>query len=501
MNPAIHDWRKALFLVFLTWGALIALLLPTGTSMWAIWDRSETYAHGFVVLPISLWLAWRNRSTVMSTPAAPDLRALPLAALIGLIWLASRVAGVQVGEHYALVALAITAVWLLLGWRLTRVLLFPLLFLLMMVPNGEYLMAPLMDFTADFTVFMLRLLDIPVFREGTFFSIQSGDWSVVEACSGIRYFLSSLMLGILYAYLTYRTGWKRLLFVLASIIVPVIANGMRATLIVLIAHYSDMKLATGIDHYIYGWVWFGIVMLAMFWIGNYWREDEPPADTGEKPAVSPSLGFVPAGLLVAVTALFPLYEGYLDNRPAAPSPLAAIEPPAGWHAAATPVTPWVPSWSGMDDQRILQLAHGQERVMLFAAWYGTQRQDAELISFVNQLVPQEHEIWRKPTEYGREVEFPQGRLPVREALVDAPTLGQHLLVWQWNRIAGEAGTSIMAAKLKLAWQKLSGQDDAGAAIIVAAPYLEKPEEAEAVLRRFVSAIQPAMNAALDKAGP
>ena len=58
-----------------------------------------------------------------------------------------------------------------------------------------------------------------------------------------------------------------MLFVALSVIVPIVANGLRAYMIVMIAHLSDMKLALGVDHLIYGWVFFGLVMLLLFWVG------------------------------------------------------------------------------------------------------------------------------------------------------------------------------------------------------------------------------------------
>ncbi len=144
------------------------------------------------------------------------------------------------------------------------------------MPIGEALIPPLMDWTADFTVAALKLSGIPVYREGTFFTIPSGNWSVVEGCSGLRYLIASITVGALYAYLSYRKLWKRVLFVALSVIVPIIANGLRAYMIVMIAHLSDMKLALGVDHLIYGWVFFGVVMLLLFWVGSYWRDDAEP---------------------------------------------------------------------------------------------------------------------------------------------------------------------------------------------------------------------------------
>ena len=86
---------------------------------------------------------------------------------------------------------------------------FPLAFMLFAVPVGEFLVPPMMEFTADFTVAAIRLTGIPVFREGLFFTLPTGAWSVVEACSGVRYIIASLTLGCLYAYLSYVSYLKR----------------------------------------------------------------------------------------------------------------------------------------------------------------------------------------------------------------------------------------------------------------------------------------------------
>jgi hypothetical protein len=96
--------------------------------------------------------------------------------------------------------------------------------------------------------------------------------------------------------------------------VPIFANGMRATLIVLIAHYSDMKLALGVDHFVYGWVWFGIVMLAMFWIGLIWREDLDESARRPQPRKRGRPTVQAAGAGHRCWSLFPLYEG-LSRQP------------------------------------------------------------------------------------------------------------------------------------------------------------------------------------------
>ncbi len=122
-----------------------------------------------------------------------------------------------------------------------------------------------------------------MYREGQNFVVPSGNWSVVEACSGIRYLIASLTVGTLYAYLTYTSLKRRLIFVGISLLVPVVANWLRAYLIVMIGHLSGNKLAVGVDHLIYGWVFFGVVIAIMFAIGMRWAETEQPQRSPASP--------------------------------------------------------------------------------------------------------------------------------------------------------------------------------------------------------------------------
>ena len=174
--------------------------------------------------------------------------------------------------QFALVATLILAIISTLGISVSRQIAFPLAFLLLSVPVGDFMMPKLMEWTAWFTVLALRASGIPVYQEGLQFVIPSGNWSVVEACSGIRYIIASVTVGTLFAYLNYVTLRRRLIFIAISFIVPVFANWLRAYMIVMIGHLSGNKLAVGVDHLIYGWVFFGIVIMAMFAIGARWSE-------------------------------------------------------------------------------------------------------------------------------------------------------------------------------------------------------------------------------------
>ena len=109
---------------------------PTTWSTVAIWERSETFAHGYLIFPVSAYLIWSKRRELAHCSPEPDLRGLPLLAVFGLGWLLADLAGVLVVQQYSLVIMIPLLVWLILGKRVAG-LLFPLMFLLFAVPVGE----------------------------------------------------------------------------------------------------------------------------------------------------------------------------------------------------------------------------------------------------------------------------------------------------------------------------------------------------------------------------
>jgi exosortase A len=236
----------ALLLATFVW--LIGWHVTAAFSMAAIWWHSETFAHGLVIYPVTAWLVWRKRRELATLPLKSCYSALLPLAAASVVALLGDVAGVQAAHQFGLVAMTALAVVTIAGSAISRVIAFPLAFTLLAVPIGEFLLPVLMQYTADFTVAALRLSGVPVYREGLFFTVPTGRWSVVEACSGLRYLIASFTLGLLYAYLTYRSLWRRLLFVCASIVVPIVANWLRAYMIVMIGHLSDMRYAVGVDH-------------------------------------------------------------------------------------------------------------------------------------------------------------------------------------------------------------------------------------------------------------
>lgn len=480
---------------------LMALFWPTFYSMAEVWERSETFTHGYLIFPISAWLIWRKRDVLARIRPRPDLRGLVLLALAGAGWLLADAGSVNVVAQYAFIAILIAVVWTLLGWDVVWAAFFPLMFLFFAVPVGEFLIYPLMNVTADFTVAMLQATGIPVYREGTFFSIPSGDWSVVEGCSGLRYLIASVTLGVLYAYLTYRSWKRRLLFSVAAIVVPIFANSGRAYMIVMIAHLSDMKLALGIDHYIYGWVFFGLVMLLLFWIGSFWREDDQP-EPGPAPktaaASATARPLLPVTVLVLLLAgVWPAYALWLDTRPLPAMHELQVDSQGGWQSGET-FTTWVPHWVGADRQLRRSYTWDGRSVLLELNYYVTQRQDAELINSQNFMIRQKDPEWSNVGEAHVDVLIGGQPRKVRQAKMRGSN-GQRLLVWQWNLINQRPVVDDHLAKLILAFDRLRLKRDDGLSVLIATPYEDMDiASATATLAGFAADMEASFARTLDQ---
>ncbi|MEQ8515023.1 MAG: exosortase A, partial [Chromatocurvus sp.] len=436
--------------------AVLALYLPTVASMVSIWIASETFTHGFLIVPISLWLVWRDRARLARLPLAPFYPALVLVLGAAMLWLVADLVSVLVVQQLALVALLITALWTLLGTALVRALAFPLGFLFLAVPMGKGLEPPMMDLTAEYTVRLIRLSGVPVYRENLFFMLPSGNWSVVEACSGVRYLIASFTLGLLYAYLSYRSPWRRGLFVLAAIIVPIVANVLRAYGIVMIGHFSNMQLATGVDHLIYGWVFFGVVMLLLFWIGGFWQESgsEPGSDPSGSPAGareehgplranptdrSPSRTVLTGQLVIAtLLALLAAAVGPLTASLSAAEAKLAAEPlsvpaaPAGWTVTDAADMPWQPAATGA--QRTVSAIYLRDGVTvgLWLQQFLQQSQGAELVDSFDRWAAAEGD-WRVLSR--ERVSEPAAALAeVEQVTLRHLQSGREFLGWFWYRV-------------------------------------------------------------------
>jgi exosortase A len=482
-------------------GYVLIAYVGTTETMVAIWRRSDTFAHGFLIVPMFLYLVWRERHALAALRPAPFWPALAGIALAALVaWVGEHVNSVSVPQ-FAMIAMVPLAIWAVFGTAVVRALGYPLAFLFFAVPFGEFLMPRLIDWTADFTVAAIAASGVPVYREGNLLSIPSGRWSIVEACSGLRYLIASLMVGVLFAYMSYRTWWRRALFIAASVIVPIVANWLRAYMIVMLGHLSGNRIAVGVDHLIYGWIFFGIVMALLFLVGTRWREDTLPPEVA--PAARPANAAwarplmpvaIVAAIMIGTGAWFVASARHLGGSVEAV--LAPLPGANGWQPAAE-FTDWHPDIYGASGTLRQAFAKDGAPAGLYVALFRDQTREAKAITSRNLLVQPDNQRWVQ-VRSGRTSLDTQGTpLSVRTAQVAGGS--DKLAVYQWFWVDGQATASSVVATLYQARALVGGRGDAVAWVIAYAPIDELGGSGDARIADFVAAMRPAVERALARA--
>lgn len=509
-SAARQAWGRSLVALAGAWVLVLVLFWDTASNMVAIWYRSETFNHCFLVLPISLWLVWRQRAQLAAMTPHPSPWVLVAIAGAVFAWLLGDLVAVNSVTQLAVVTLLVLSVPALLGIHVAWAIAFPLGFLYFGVPIGEFLLPQLMESTADFTVMALRWSGIPVLREGLLFVIPSGNWSVVEACSGVRYLIASMTVGTLFAYLNYRSTKRRLLFVLVSMLVPIVANWLRAYMIVMLGHLSSNRLAVGVDHLVYGWVFFGVVILLMFFIGARWSEPETSVPfSASVPLAGADASFqrllatvVAFALLVLapVAANWSMSRDLVQGSPALSVPVALAN---GWVAVeAGAASSFEPVYRN-PSAKVNQLYRGDDGsiVGLYLAYYRNQDYRRKLVSSDNALLHSGDLEWARLR--GGVAKVLLGAMPVTVRSMElrrfnTQSVNTRLFAWQLYWVDGSLTANDYLAKMYGAAQRLRGRGDESAAIVF---YTEAASEAQAqaTLSTFVESNYPAIDAALASA--
>jgi exosortase A len=282
-------WTGALWLLalaVLAWGALFRTEIMAAV---AIWESSAAYNHCWLVLPVAAWLGWMRRDRFAGLAPQPTAWAALPALAAGLAWLAAERLGIMEGRQFGAIGVLWSLVLAVMGWRLCRAMAAPLVYLVFLVPFGAFLEPSLQRVTAWMIVAGLQLLEIPHYVDDLTIEIPAGVFLVAEACAGLRFFIASLAFGALYALSMFRSPGRRVLVMVLALVVPVVANGLRALGIVLLGHHLGSAQAAAADHLIYGWVFFSLVILLLTLAGLPFREDAPLA-----PAAAPAAGPGPA---------------------------------------------------------------------------------------------------------------------------------------------------------------------------------------------------------------
>lgn len=269
------DWRMPLAALAASVLALVLVTLREWGEMFHQWWDIDTYNHILLIPFIIIWLVvLRSDEAAKLTPRAwlPGLGLV--AAGLGL-WLVGRATGINLIAHAGAVGAVQSAIVVVLGLRIALFYALPLCFIAFAVPFGDEIIAPLQMVTASIAVTLTHASGIAAVVDGIYIETPAGLFIVAEACSGVKFLIAMVTLAVLVCFTRFNSWTRRAMFMAASIIIPILANGVRAWGTIYIAQFQGVEFAAGFDHIFYGWIFFAIVVAAL--LASAWRffEREP----------------------------------------------------------------------------------------------------------------------------------------------------------------------------------------------------------------------------------
>jgi len=236
------------------------------------WLHLADFSHGFLIPIVSFYFVYERRKELSALNRSSNWTGLPLLLFGIVLVLLGNLATEYFTMRFSILVVFGGVILFLLGKEFFKTLLFPLVFLIFMIPIPSVLMDritfPMQIFASKVAASSLYLIGIPALREGNIILLANTSLEVAEACSGIRSLLSLLALSVVFAYFSQKTTLKRVLLILSTFPIAIIANAARVTGTGILAdHYGD-KVAQGFFHGFSGWFLFVVAFVCLFVVGG-----------------------------------------------------------------------------------------------------------------------------------------------------------------------------------------------------------------------------------------
>jgi exosortase A len=479
-------WRAHLTALGLLAAAILILFHQDAAGMARIWLESETFNHCALIPPIIAWLVWQRFPELRKLAPIGWWPGLLLSAAGAAAWLLGEAGSVALARHLGLVLMLQGAVIACLGKAVSRGLAFPIFYASFLVPAGEGLVPPLQTVTAEMSMALLALVGIPAHIEGIFITTPSGYFEVAEACSGVQFLIAMIAYGALVANVCFRSWPRRIAFTAAAIVIPILANGVRAWGTIYIAQLSGIEFAAGIDHIVYGWFFFAFVIVLLMAAG--WpffdrRPGDPLFDPDQlqavRPASSPLLAVAAAAFALAA---LPLVWSKAIAASAEQAPAKLLLPEVrGWERVPVTGRPWKPHFAGADLLSMGRYRNAQgQSVDLAIAVFAAQGDGRELVGYGQGAIgPESDWAWTAsaPPPLGGRADRIASFGTVREVLT-------------FYRVGNVLTGSPMEAKLATMKSRLFGGPQRAVALLVSAPQPADGVSVRPALDAFVRALGP-----------
>ena len=270
-----RSWKSTVAQIAIVWMLLFAATFEQWAQMFHQWWNIDTYSHILLIPPIIASLVWLKRDVLAGLAPLGWWPGL-VWSLLGLsLWTLGRAFDVnlfaQTGTLMAFQGVAVA----LLGLRVSLLLALPIAYSSFLVPFGDEIIPQLQSVTAHLATWLTELSGIAMIANGIYIDTPAGLFIVAEACSGVKFLIAMVTLGVLVIFACFESWTRRAWFMLACILVPIIANGVRAWATIFIAQYVGADAAGSFDHIIYGWVFFGLVIAVVLGFAWRWFERDP----------------------------------------------------------------------------------------------------------------------------------------------------------------------------------------------------------------------------------
>jgi exosortase len=292
LKPKTDQMARGMVLVVLL-GIGAALYWSTIVSLLTVSSNKELYSHIPLIPFVSLYFFFMQREGIFSQVRWDGVKGLPIIVAGFLVYRLGRPVEGMINEHNTLSFMMFGFfLWILGGFLLTygasacRKAVFPLLFLLFIIPIPTPILDPFVRFlqlgAAEFSHAVFKLTGVPFHRDGMFFSLPGLTVEVAEQCSGIRSTIALFITAILAGKLFLEKGWARLVLVLSVFPISMFKNALRIVMLSLLGAYLDPRFITGSWLHSSGGIPFFVVallfLLPVFWGIRKWEK----AGSGER---------------------------------------------------------------------------------------------------------------------------------------------------------------------------------------------------------------------------
>lgn len=484
-------WPAAVIALAGAWCALLLLFRDDVAAVAGLWWTSTTYGHCLFILPVVAWLVWNRRVELAQLTPVGWAPGLMVVAAGAVAWLLGDAGAVALVRQWALVTMLEGAVLATLGPNVARGLLFPMAYAWFAVPFGAELEPPLQQVTVAMVMPMLHAAGVAASVDGVLIHAGPYWFEVAEACSGAKFVLAMLAYGVLVAHLCFR-GWRRrAIFMAVALVVPVVANAVRAFATIYAAQGAGVAAATGMDHIVYGWIFFAAVMAALMAAAWRWFDRAPDAAAFDPATLQARPRWVLAPLAAAVlavagAALAPAWSAAVAARARAMPQAMALPEVAGWQRVPVAVRgAWSPWHPGADHHLFGRYADRQgDAVDMALVAYAGQGEGRKLAAFGTGAL-------READRWIRVADLPDvdGGRAIRIVAQEKDGTTVERVVVTWYRVGDTLTGDDATVKYATMKDRLAGGTQTAVALHLSA-VVTPGHDAAAAIRRFRAGLGP-----------